>query len=162
MIRQILIWPDKKLAQAAEEVTVFDAELRALADDMVETMQAANGKGLAAPQIGVLKSVIVVDLDGQPTVLVNPACCVEQSDKQNLEEGCLSIPGVFERVERFAEVKVLAKDLAGVDMSPLILKGYDAVAVQHECEHLAGVMFVDRLSPLKRDIVRKKMLKLKR
>jgi peptide deformylase len=162
MIRQILIWPDKKLAQAAEEVTVFDAELRALADDMVETMQAANGKGLAAPQIGVLKSVIVVDLDGQPTVLVNPACCIEQCDKQNLEEGCLSIPGIFERVERFAEVKVLAKDLAGVDMSPLILKGYDAVAVQHECEHLAGVMFVDRLSPLKRDIVRKKMLKLKR
>jgi peptide deformylase len=162
MIRQILIWPDKMLTQEADEVTVFDDDLKQLADDMIETMVAANGKGLAAPQMGVLKNIIVVDLNSIPTVLVNPSYSSETGEMQNLQEGCLSVPGVFERFDRLDEIRVVAQDVSGADILPMLLKGYDARAVLHELDHLNGIVFVDYLSSLKRDIIRKKMLKLKR
>ena len=162
MIRQIIIWPDKRLTQLAEPVTEFNDELKQLADDLVETMVACDGKGLAATQVGVMKSVIVVSMDNKPTVFVNPAYSSEKGEKQTLQEGCLSVPNVFERIERLTDVRVIAQDVLGNDMPPMYLKGYDAVAVQHECDHLEGKMFTDYISSLKRSLIKSKMKKYKR
>ncbi|MBI5067872.1 MAG: peptide deformylase [Deltaproteobacteria bacterium] len=164
MIREILIWPDPLLKQEAKPVAAVDDDLRALLDDMAETMYAADGVGLAAPQVGELKRCLVIDTsprqEGQKLLhFVNPEI-VRTEGVTHYTEGCLSIPGEAEEVERAAKVWVRA---LGYDGKPFELEceGLLAIAVQHETDHLSGTLFVDHLSALKRELIRKRMKKLK-
>ena len=164
MIREIVIWPDPVLKQVAAPVERVDDAVRRLLDDMAETMYAADGVGLAAPQIAELQRVIVVDTsprqEGQKLVhLVNPEI-VATEGKTTYTEGCLSIPGEAEEVERAARVRVRALDYFGKPFE-LDADGLLAIAIQHETDHLNGTLFVDHLSSLKRELIRKRMKKLK-
>jgi len=164
MVREILIWPDPILKQVAQRVERVDDDLRRLLDDMAETMYAADGVGLAAPQVGVLKRVIVIDTsprqEGQKLLhLVNPEI-VHAEGVTTYNEGCLSIPGEAEEVERAARVRVRALDSRGKAFE-LECDGLLAIAVQHEHDHLEGTLFVDHLSSLKREVIRRRMKKLK-
>ncbi|MDT8441672.1 MAG: peptide deformylase [Desulfuromonadales bacterium] len=156
-------YPDPVLKKPAAPVTVFDDRLRQLASDMAETMYAAPGVGLAAPQVGVGLRLAVIDCaakDEPPALLtlVNPEIVAGEGDCCE-EEGCLSVPGFYARIERSERVKVRFQDLDGV--SRLIeAEGLTAIACQHEIDHLDGILFVDRLSPLKRGLFRKKWQKL--
>ena len=164
MIREIIIWPDPILKEIAKPVDRVDDDVRRLLDDMSETMYAADGVGLAAPQIGVLKRCIVIDTsprqDGQKLIhLVNPEI-VRAEGRTSYTEGCLSIPGEAEDVERYAKVWVRALDYSG---KPFELECTDllSIAAQHEADHLEGTLFVDHLSSLKREIIKRRMKKLK-
>jgi peptide deformylase len=164
MVRDIVIWPDPVLKEVAAHVARVDDGVRRLLDDMAQTMYAADGVGLAAPQVAVGRRVIVIDTsprqEGQRLIhLVNPEI-VKYEGKVTSSEGCLSIPGEAEEVERAAKVWVRA---LGYDGKPFELEadGLLAVAVQHETDHLNGVLFVDYLSSLKREIIRKRMKRLK-
>jgi len=164
MIREILIWPDPRLKEKALPVEAVDASIRTLVDDMFETMYAADGVGLAAPQIGVLQRVIVIDTSaadevGTPLALINPEI-LESRGTTQWREGCLSIPGEAEEVTRSAEVRVRFLDRDGA-VQELEATGLTAIAIQHECDHLDGVLFVDHLSTLKRELIRKRMKRLK-
>lgn len=156
----ILVYPDKRLRQRAEPVTVFDAELEKLVQDMAETMYAAPGIGLAAIQVNVLKRVVVMDLSEEKNdlkVFINPEITPLEGT-QEFEEGCLSVPGVFASVERVERVRINAMDVKG---NPIELEtdGLLSVCIQHEVDHLNGKVFVDYLSRMKQDRVRKKLLK---
>ncbi len=164
MVREIVIWPDPVLKKAARPVDRVDDSVRRLLDDLAETMYAADGVGLAAPQIAEPVRCIVIDTsprqEGQRLIhLVNPEI-VKLEGTTSYTEGCLSIPGEAEEVERAAKVWVRALDRSG---SPFELEceGLLAIAVQHETDHLDGTMFVDHLSSLKREIIRRRMKKLK-
>lgn len=167
-IREILIWPDPRLAQKSEPVVEIDDEIRTLVKDMLETMYDADGVGLAAPQVNVHKRVIVIDIYGaeadrpsgeEPLVLINPV--FEKAEGElSWEEGCLSVPGETGVVTRAANVRVRYLDLDGKEQV-LEAEGLKAVALQHECDHLDGKLFVDYLSRLKRNVIKRKMLKLK-
>ena len=164
MVREIVIWPDPVLKQVAKPVDRVDDGIRRLLDDMAETMYAADGVGLAAPQIGELLRCIVIDTsprqEGQRLIhLVNPEI-VEADGTTTYTEGCLSIPGEAEEVERAAKVRVRALDREGAPFE-LECEGLLAIAVQHETDHLDGVVFVDHLSSLKREVIRRRMKKLK-
>jgi len=164
MIREIIIWPDPVLKQVAKAVDGVDDATRRLLDDMSETMYAADGVGLAAPQIAELKRCIVIDTsprqEGQKLIhLVNPQI-VRTEGVTTYTEGCLSIPGEAEEVERAAKVWVRALDYFGKPFE-LECEGLLAIAVQHEADHLDGTLFVDHLSSLKREIIRRRMKKLK-
>lgn len=163
MIREIVIWPDPILAKVCEPITTFDAGLKTLLDDMVETMLAARGAGLAAPQIGYALNAVVVLVDGPdgrvPLKLLNPRI-VERRGRKRAREGCLSLPGYFEEVERAAYVRVEAQDEEGRAVE-IAGDGKLAQALQHELEHLEGHVFVEHLSPLKRDMQRKRFEKAK-
>jgi peptide deformylase len=164
MVREIIIWPDPVLKEVAKPVDRVDDTIRRLIDDMAETMYAADGVGLAAPQIAVLKRVIVIDTsprqEGQKLIhLVNPEI-VKSEGETTYTEGCLSIPGEAEDVERAAKVWVRALGRDGKQFE-LECEGLLAIAVQHECDHLQGTLFVDHLSSLKRELIRKRMKKLK-
>lgn len=160
---QIRHYPDPVLKQPAAPVRDFDDRLRQLAQDMTETMYAAPGVGLAAPQVGVSLRLAVIDCAGQEEppallTLVNPEIIASDGERCE-EEGCLSVPGFYARVERSARVQVRFQDLEGT--SRLIeAEGLTAVACQHEIDHLDGVLFVDHLSPLKRGLFRKKWQKI--
>ena len=165
MIYPIVKFPDPILQQPAEPVTVFDAELRKLVDDMFTSMYDAQWIGLAAPQIGISKRLTVIDLSFQKKpedkiVLINPQV-VEIKGKQVEEEGCLSLPEIRDRVVRAAEVKVRAQDAEG---KPIEVEGTEllARAMQHEIDHLDGILFIFRLSRLKRDLQLRKIRKLQR
>jgi peptide deformylase len=164
MIREILIWPDPLLKETASPVERVDDDVRRLLDDMSETMYAADGVGLAAPQIGELRRVIVIDTsprqEGQSLIhLVNPEI-VKLEGKTTYTEGCLSIPGEAEDVERAAKAWVRALDYHGRPFE-LECEGLLAIAVQHEHDHLQGTLFVDHLSSLKRELIRRRMKKVK-
>jgi peptide deformylase len=156
----ILRYPDARLHKAASPVTVFDESLKKLVRDMAETMYAAPGIGLAASQVDVHKQVIIIDVSERQdslVVLVNPEI-VEASGVSDIEEGCLSVPGVYDIVERAERVKVRAFDQNG---NPLTLEaqGLLAVCIQHEMDHLKGKVFVEYLSQLKQQRVRAKLAK---
>ena len=156
----ILEFPDPRLRTKAAPVTVFDAKLKQFVADMFETMYAANGVGLAATQVNVHQQVLVIDMsDGrdQPLVLIN-AEIVEKDGAQVYQEGCLSFPGVYADVTRALKVKVKAHDVDGKEFI-YEAEGPQAVAVQHEMDHLAGKVFVDYLSPLKRSLLLKRLEK---
>ena len=160
---EILHFPDHRLRTRAKPVATVDDQLRRLVDDMLETMYAAPGIGLAATQVNVHKRVIVIDLSkeqDQPLVLINPEI-VEQRGVEEMEEGCLSVPGVYERVERADQIKVraLGRDGQAFDLEA---DGLLAVCIQHEIDHLNGKLFVDYLSQLKRQRIRKKLEKQRR
>ena len=165
MVREIVIWPDPVLKQLAAPVDRVDDDVRRLLDDMAETMYAADGVGLAAPQVGVGQRVIVIDVSPrQPEQklihLVNPEI-VEAEGKTIYTEGCLSIPGEAEEVERAAKVRVRALDYHGKPFEIAAEGDLLAIALQHEIDHLQGTVFVDHLSSLKRELIRKRMKKLK-
>src|SRR5262245_48071127 len=162
-VRVILILPDKRLRQISKPVAKIDAATRKLADDMFETMYAAPGIGLAAIQVGEPKRLVVMDLakkdePKQPQVFVNPEVVKASDDKNVHEEGCLSIPEYYEEVERPARVTVCYLDLNGKKQE-LEAVGLLATCLQHEIDHLNGVLFIDHLSKLKRDRVIKKFTK---
>ncbi len=165
MIRDILIHPDPRLKKPCEAVTEITPEIRALGRDMLETMYDAPGIGLAAPQVGVMKRVIVMDCikDGtpEPMVLCNPAVIWASEDQSTYEEGCLSIPDQYADVKRPTSVKVVWMDLDG-QMQERLFAGLWATCAQHEIDHLDGKLFIDYLGPLKRQMITRKMEKLKR
>jgi peptide deformylase len=161
-IRTILHYPDKRLRQAGEPIREITPEIHALIDDMAETMYAAPGVGLAATQIGVALQLFVVDVADQDEpsdlrVFINPEI-IESLDKTVYQEGCLSFPGVHEEVERAARVKVRALDRDGKPFE-LEAEGLLAIAIQHEFDHLQGVLMIDHLGPLKKRLVHRKMQK---
>ena len=154
-IREILVVPDPVLKQISAPVEVVDDDLRALMDDMLETMYAAPGIGLAAIQVGVPKQVIVMDLAGQdeppaPRYFVNPQILWSSDDTAPYEEGCLSVPEIFDEVERPSQVKLKYLDYDGKEVIE-DAEGLFAVCIQHEMDHLKGVLFIDYLSRLKRE-----------
>ena len=165
MIRPILIHPDPRLKKLCDPVEEISAEIRRLADDMLETMYDAPGVGLAAPQVGVTKRLLVMDCvkDGpqQPMVLLNPEIVWSSEDLSTYEEGCLSIPDQYAEVERPAEVRVRWTGLDGREEEQQF-SGLWATCVQHEIDHLNGKLFIDFLGPLKRQMITRKMEKLKR
>ncbi|KAJ56945.1 peptide deformylase [Actibacterium mucosum KCTC 23349] len=166
-IRPILIHPDPRLKKPADPIATFDDALRVLADDMLETMYDAPGIGLAAPQIGVMQRILVMDCvkeegeEPQPMVLINPRVTWESEARNVYEEGCLSIPDQYAEVERPSEVKVSWQDLSGATQEQAF-DGLWATCVQHEIDHLDGKLFIDYLKPLKRQMITRKMQKLKR
>ena len=156
----ILHYPDPRLHQSATPVTEFTAQLKQLAEDMTETMYAAPGVGLAAPQVNVHQRLIVVDVSEDKNglmVLVNPQIIAREGE-QEYEEGCLSVPGVYSKITRAARVKVKAQDLEGAPFE-VEADGLLAVCLQHEIDHLDGKVFVDYLSQLKQNRIRTKLLK---
>ena len=166
MIRPILIHPDPRLKKLCEPVAEITPEIVRLAEDMLETMYDAPGVGLAAPQIGVTKRVIVLDCSKdpeprRPLAMVNPEVIWESEDLSRYEEGCLSIPEQYAEVARPAEVRVRWLGLDGVEQEEQFA-GLWATCVQHEIDHLNGKLFIDFLGPLKRQMITRKMEKLKR
>ena len=165
MILKIVKYPEPVLSQPGEPVTELDAELKKLVDDMFETMYASQGIGLAAPQVAVSKRVTVVDLSqgkdpAQKLVLVNPEVIFREG-KQYEEEGCLSFPEIREKVQRASKVRIRAQDLKGkwfeMDGEELLSRAF-----QHEIDHLDGMLFIFRMSSLKRDLVLRKIRKMQR
>jgi peptide deformylase len=161
--RTILEFPDPRLRTRAQPVTRFDAALGTLVDDLIETMYAAPGIGLAATQVDVHQRVIVIDVSAehnQPLVLINPQMLAREGEAST-EEGCLSVPGIFDEVKRAAKIRLRAQDRSGAPFEA----DYDdilAVCIQHEIDHLDGKLFVDYLSDLKRERIRKKLDKERR
>ncbi len=154
----ILEYPDPRLRTRAEPVTRFDAALGRQIDDMFETMYAAPGIGLAATQVDYHRRLIVIDVSEEKNerhVFVNPVI-LEQSGEAVTEEGCLSVPGIFDEVQRASRVRVRAQDRHGIEFEQE-LDGLLAVCLQHEMDHLEGKLFVDYLSDLKRERIRKKL-----
>ncbi|GMR15380.1 MAG: peptide deformylase [Gammaproteobacteria bacterium] len=156
----ILEFPDPRLKTVAKAVECFDGGLKKLLEDMAETMYSANGIGLAATQVNVHKRLLVLDISedqDQLQVYINPQI-LSESGEQNCEEGCLSVPGVYASVKRAENVTVKAQDVNGKFFEEQ-LEGLHAVCIQHEMDHLVGRLFVDYLSPLRRNMVRKKLEK---
>jgi len=164
-IHEVIKYPDPVLAKRGEDVTVFDAKLKKLVDEMFDSMYAAQGIGLAAPQINISKRLAIVDVSfkknpEEKIVLINPEI-IDRSGKQVEEEGCLSLPEIREKVSRAEWVKVKAQDVTGkwieVEGEELLAR-----ALQHEIDHLDGILFIDHLSRLKRDLVLRKIKKLQK
>ena len=165
-IRPILIHPDPRLKKKCAELPGVDADLRRLADDMLETMYDAPGVGLAAPQIGVLKRIFVMDVAGkeatpEPRVLINPELTWTSEALNTYEEGCLSIPEIFDEITRPAVVRMRYLDVDGKEHEDEF-DGLGATCVQHELDHLNGKLFIDFLSVARRGLITGKMKKLKR
>ena len=167
-ILDILIWPDPKLLEVSKPIESIDESLKTLASDMLETMYDADGVGLAAPQVGVQKRMVIVDIhagaddrpSGEPPItLINPEF-IEKEGALTWEEGCLSVPGELGEVTRAARVKMKYTDLDGVEHI-MEAEGLKAVALQHEVDHLDGKLFVDYISRLKRNVIKRRMNKLR-
>jgi peptide deformylase len=160
----ILRYPDPRLHKVAKPVTVFDKRLKKLVADMAETMYEAPGVGLAASQVDVHEQLVVIDTSethDDLRVFINPEITWASPDKQVYDEGCLSVPGIYDGVERPARVKVRALDLDGKPFE-IEADGLLAVCIQHEMDHLKGKVFVEYLSPLKRNRIKTRMLKEER
>ena len=163
--RNIVIEPDPILRKKSDYLEKVDDELRRLMDDMLETMYAAPGIGLAAVQIGILKRLIVIDITKNdekkdPLFLINPEIISKSSNTSTYEEGCLSLPGHFAEIERPAECQVSYMDYNG-KKKEMTAKGLLSTCIQHEVDHLNGVLFIDYLSKLKKDMIIKKLVKHK-
>ena len=164
--KNIVIEPDPILRKKSERLEKVDDEIKKLLDDMLETMYAAPGIGLAAVQIGILKRLIVIDISKEnekknPIFLINPVIISRSSDTSVYEEGCLSLPGHFAEIERPAECKVEYIDYDG-KKKEIKAKGLLSTCIQHEVDHLNGVLFIDYLSKLKKDMIVKKLIKHKK
>lgn len=156
----ILRYPDERLRTIATPVVHFDKKLHQLIEDMLETMYAAPGVGLAATQVDVHKQLLVIDISegkNQPLVLINPEI-LERDGSQKFDEGCLSVPGIYETVERAMHIRLRACDRDGKNFE-MDAEDLQAVCIQHEMDHLLGKLFVDYLSSLKRQRIRKKLQK---
>jgi peptide deformylase len=160
----ILQYPDPRLYTVAKPVAVVDDRVRALVAAMFDVMYKANGVGLAATQVDVHERIIVMDTSeerNQPVVLINPEILRRSDESKEWEEGCLSVPGIYDKVVRPAAVRVRALDINGEPFE-MDADGLTAVCIQHEMDHLQGKVFVDYLSPLKRSRIKTKMLKRQR
>ena len=160
-ILPILCYPDPRLHKVAQPVTAVDERVRAIVDDMFATMYDAHGIGLAATQVDVHERIVVIDVSEErdtPLVLINPEITWASAEKQVGDEGCLSVPGIYDGVERSTAVHVSALDRDG---QPRVIEaeGLLAVCIQHEMDHLLGKVFVEYLSPLKRNRIKTKLLK---
>ena len=165
-LRKIVVEPDPLLRKKSEKLEMVDEETRKLMTDMLETMYAAPGIGLAAVQIGILKRLIVIDISKgdekkKPLFLINPEITFKSKETSIYEEGCLSLPGHFAEIERPSECHVSYVDYFGKNKS-LKANGLLATCIQHEVDHLNGVLFVDYLSKLKKDMIIKKLVKQKK
>lgn len=163
-LRTILRYPDPRLHKIAKPVTIFDDRLRQLVADMADTMYEAPGIGLAATQIDVHQQIIVLDVSDtrdQLQVLINPEVLWESEERRIYDEGCLSVPGIFDGVERPSQVRIRALDMNGVARE-FDADGLLAVCVQHEMDHLRGKVFVEYLSPLKRNRIKSRLQKEER
>ena len=159
----ILEYPDPRLRTTAKPIDLVDDAVRQLADDMLETMYAAKGVGLAASQVDVHRRLLVIDVSDardQPLVLINPEI-VSSEGRAPGEEGCLSLPGIYDKLERAARIRVRALDRNGEPFE-LEAEGMLAVCIQHEMDHLEGKLFVDYLSELKRQLIRRRLQKERR
>ena len=159
-------YPHPILKQKTSKVDVVDDEIRKLLDDMLETMYASNGCGLAAPQIGISKRIAVIDIahegeEPSPLYMVNPEIIWKSEEKELYEEGCLSVPGQRAEVERPASVKIKYLDYHGKEKE-LLADGFLAVASQHELDHLDGILYIDKISRLKRQMLLKKLEKFRK
>ena len=163
--RNIIIEPDPILRKKSDRVEAVDDELRKLMDDMLQTMYAAPGIGLAAVQIGILKRLIVIDINKEekktPLFLINPEITYKSKKKSSYEEGCLSLPGHYAEIERPAECHLSYIDYSGKKKN-LKASGILSTCIQHEIDHLNGVLFVDYLSKLKKNMIIKKLIKQKK
>ncbi len=162
--RTILSFPDKRLHTVAKPVQGVDARIKTLVADMLETMYDAQGIGLAATQVDVHERLVVIDVSEErnaPLILINPEIVWASDDKVLNEEGCLSVPGIYDGVERSTAVRCNALDLDG-EMRTIEAEGLLAVCIQHELDHLLGKVFVEYLSPLKRNRIKSKLLKAQR
>ena len=160
----ILCYPDPRLHTVAKPVQAVDARIRSLVADMLETMYDAEGIGLAATQVDAHERVVVIDVSeqrNQPLVLINPEITWASEEVQVGDEGCLSVPGIYDGVERSSSIRVRALDGDGKERE-LAAEGMLAVCIQHEMDHLQGKVFVEYLSPLKRNRIKTKMLKARR
>lgn len=159
---KILIFPDPRLRTKAKSVQNIDGSIKELSDDMLETMYEGEGIGLAATQINVHKRIIVVDITkekNEPQVLINPEIKkIIDPEKRTYSEGCLSVPGFYEELKRPSSVEVSYQDLEG-KMNTQVISGLLSVVIQHEIDHLDGKIMVDSLSNLKREMIRKKLMK---
>ncbi|GAA3942377.1 peptide deformylase [Litoribacillus peritrichatus] len=157
----ILEFPDARLRTEAKPVTNVDDEIRTIIDDMLETMYEAPGIGLAATQVNIHQQIVVIDISedkNEPLVFINPKVTVLNGDPETMQEGCLSVPGFYEDVTRIAHVKIEAVDRQGKAFE-MEATGLLAVCIQHELDHLNGKLFVDYLSPLKRNRIKSKLEK---
>ena len=160
----ILLYPDPRLNLVAKPVAQVDERIRTLIADMLQTMYEANGIGLAATQVDVHERLIVLDVSQErnaPTVLINPQIVWASEEIHRNEEGCLSVPGIYDGVDRAAAIRVSALDAEG-QAREIAAEGLLAVCIQHEMDHLLGKVFVQYLSPLKRNRIKTKMLKAQR
>ena len=158
--RQILTFPNSRLREISQPVMAFDERLAKLATDLQDTLNVDGGVGLSAPQIGILRRVIYVRSSDFTGLMVNPVI-TESANVERLQEGCLSFPGIYENVKRFTTIECTYFDLTGEEKS-VVLKNLAAHVVQHEIEHLDGVLLIDKLSSIKRDRIRRKAQKAKR
>ena len=160
-LRTILCYPDPRLHKVAQPVQAVDARVHTLIDDMIETMYEAGGIGLAASQIDVHERLVVIDTSeerNQPMVLINPEITWMNDERVKGEEGCLSVPGIYDGVERATQVKVTAMDRDGQSRT-IEAEGMLAICIQHELDHLMGKVFVEYLSPLKQGRIKTKLVK---
>ena len=161
---KILLFPDPRLRTLAEPVMDFDNSLKKLSEDMIETMYEGSGIGLAATQVNVHKRIIVVDISEEknsPLILVNPTLKkIINTEKKSYSEGCLSVPGFYEELLRPSSVEINAYDVNGNEVN-IVTEGLLSVVIQHEMDHLDGKMMVDFISNIKREMIRKKLLKSK-
>ena len=165
-LKKIIIHPDPRLKKVCEQIDGISPEMRKLATDMLETMYDAPGIGLAGPQVGVLERIFVMDVAGkeaapEPRVLINPRITWASEEVNVHEEGCLSIPGIYEDVTRPAKVRMQFKDIDGNDLEEEF-EDIAATCAQHELDHLDGTLFLDYLSGIKRRMITAKMKKLKK
>ena len=161
-VLKILIFPDQRLRTIAKEILVIDDEIKALASNLLETMYEGKGIGLSATQANIHKRILVVDVSegkDSPLILINPKIEVLNEEEEVNSEGCLSVPGFFEEVSRPSEINITALNLEGEKFT-IVATNLLAVAVQHEMDHLDGKIFVDFLSNLKRQRIKKKLLKI--
>ena len=161
-VLKILIFPDQRLRTIAKEILVIDDKIKALASNLLETMYEGKGIGLSATQANIHKRILVVDVSDEkdsPLILINPKIEVLNEEEEIYSEGCLSVPGFFEEVSRPSEISITALNLEGEKFT-IVATNLLAVAVQHEMDHLDGKIFVDFLSNLKRQRIKKKLLKV--
>lgn len=161
-VLKILIFPDQRLRTIAKEILVIDDEIKTLVSNLLETMYEGKGIGLSATQANIHKRILVVDVSDEkdsPLILINPKIEVLNEEEEVNSEGCLSVPGFFEEVSRPSEINITALNLEGEKFT-IVATGLLAVAVQHEMDHLDGKIFVDFLSNLKRQRIKKKLLKI--
>ena len=162
-LHKLVYLPDQRLRAPTQEITVFDDKLRTLIDDMIETMYEENGVGLAAPQIGLSLRLAVIDVSeerNKPFCIINPVI-TEKEGEELMHAGCLSVPGVYDSVPRAIKIKMRAQDRNG-EFFEMSADGLLSHCIQHEIDHLYGKLFVDYLSPLKKQLARKKLEKYKR
>lgn len=154
-VLDVIVYPNHALRNETSEVSEFDEDLKKLANDMRETMYLSNGVGLAAPQVGIPKKLVVIDWDGNRYTLINP-CILESEGEDRRAEGCLSFPGIYEDVTRPEKIRVTYRDEDGEEHDEVI-EGFLARVFAHEIDHLESKLLIDHLSPLKRTFLRKKM-----